>query len=177
MDHTGTPDATTEAEPLPPHNPVCMGCGPEAAAGYHLVVYRHGEGVMADYTFTEAHAGAPKLAHGGAVAAVCDDLLGHLLHLRRTPGVTRHLEIGYVAPVMLGERHRLTAEFESVEGRKLWSRCAGVGEDGRVRFTARALFIRVALEHFLSGMSPEERERAKAWLDEQRRRGNDVTAW
>lgn len=177
MDATASPDAAEAGDPLPPHSPMCMGCGPDAAAGYHLEVYRHGEGVMAEYTFTDAHAGAPGLAHGGAVAAVCDDLLGHLLHLRRIPGVTRHLEVGYVKPVMLGERHRLTADVESAEGRKLWCRCTALGEDGRVRFTARALFIQVALEHFLSGMSPEERERAKVWLAEQRGLGDDVTAW
>lgn len=156
---------------------MCMGCGSDAPAGYHLVVYQHDDGVRADYTFTQAHAGAPGLAHGGAVAAVCDDLLGHLLHLRKVPGVTRNLTIDYLKPVVLGERHRLTARIESVEGRKLWGTCTAAGEDERPRFRARALFIQVALEHFLAGMSPDERARAKAWLAEHRGLGEDVTAW
>lgn len=154
-----------------------MGCGPDATAGYHLVAYRHEEGVAAEYTFTQQHAGAPGLAHGGAVAAVCDDLLGHLLHLRNVAGVTRRLEVDYLKPVVLGETHRLTAELDNVEGRKLWGSLTAVGEDGRMRFRARALFIQVALEHFLAGMSPEEQVRAKAWLAEHRGLGEDVTAW
>lgn len=169
----GPPDA----QRLPPHQPSCLGCGPDNPAGYHLAVYRAGDGVVAEHVFTEAHVGAPGLAHGGAVATVCDDLLGFLLYVIETAAVTRHLEVDYLKPVVLGERHRLHATVESRDARKLWLRCAGHGPDGTLRFAARGLFISVGFEHFLQGLPPDERARAEEVLAEQRRAERDATAW
>ena len=77
---------------LPPHYPTCFGCGPEAEAGLHLVAQLDGSEVVASYTFSERHSGAPGIAHGGTVAALADDVLGYLLIVAREPGVTRRLE-------------------------------------------------------------------------------------
>lgn len=163
--------------PLPAHTPVCMVCGPQATAGYGLEAYWDGDEVVAEFVFGTPQAGAPGIAHGGAVAAVCDDLLGHVLTSVRIPAVTRHLEVEYLKPVMLGERHRLVARQESAEGRKVWIVCKAYGEDGGLRFTARGLFIRVGWSHFLAGLPPDERERAKEKLAEARAAGEDVSAW
>jgi acyl-coenzyme A thioesterase PaaI-like protein len=162
---------------LPPHTTRCMVCGPDAPAGFHLHPRREGDQVVAEFTFTEAHQGAPALAHGGAVAAVCDDLLGHVLRLVGAAAVTRRLEVEYLRPVVLGEPHRLAARLDSQEGRKLWISGEAVGEDGRKRFTASGLFVRVGLEHFLAGLPPQERARAQAALAAARRDAGDVTAW
>lgn len=166
-----------EGEPAQPHTPWCMGCGPDAPAGYHLEVYLHEGEVHATYTFGSAHAGGPGLAHGGAVAAVCDDLLGHVLTGSGIPAVTRMLQVDYQRPVLLGEPHRITGRVEAVDGRKVWLVCEGLGPDGVVRFSARGLFIKIGLEHFLAGLSAEERERAQEKIEELRAAGKDVTAW
>jgi acyl-coenzyme A thioesterase PaaI-like protein len=141
--------------------PDCMGCGPEAIAGFHLEPRRDGEDVIATYTFDSPHAGAPGLAHGGAVSALCDDLLGHVLVLHGVPAVTRRLEMDYLAPVLLHEPHELRARLVEKDGRKLWVTCEGRGPDGGERFRSRGLFVQVGLEHFLAGLSPEERARAE----------------
>jgi acyl-coenzyme A thioesterase PaaI-like protein len=154
-----------------------MVCGPDAAAGYRLRPWLEGDEVVADFTFTEAQAGSPGIAHGGSVAAVCDDLLGHVLTSRRIAAVTRHLEIEYLKPVILGQQHRLVARLEADEGRKVWIRCEAYGEDGGPRFTARGLFIRVGLEHFLAGLPPDERERAQRKLAQLRRDDEELSAW
>lgn len=62
-----------------------MGCGPENAQGLQLAVFRDGDMVYGDVTFDERHIGAPGLAHGGAVAAARDDVLGFTLWLAGTP--------------------------------------------------------------------------------------------
>jgi acyl-coenzyme A thioesterase PaaI-like protein len=111
--------------------------------------------------FDSAHAGGPGLAHGGAVSAVCDDLLGHVLAIYEVPAVTRRLEVDYLAPVLLHEPHQLAARLIERDGRKCWVEGEATGPDGRVRFTARGLFVQVGLEHFLAGLSPEERARAE----------------
>lgn len=163
--------------PLPPHTAGCMVCGPDAPAGYHLHPRREGDEVRADFTFSAAHQGAPALAHGGAVAAVCDDLLGHVLRLAGTPAVTRRLEVDYLRPVVLGEAHRLAARLDARQGRKLWISGEGMGADGEVRFRASGLFVEVGIEHFLAGLGPQERARAQAGLDRSRGEEGGVAAW
>ena len=173
----GSIEGPPDAEPLPPHQPYCLGCGPDNPHTFGLEVYRDGDTVVAEHVFAPQQAGSPGLAHGGAVALVCDDVIGFLLWVLQTPAVTRNLTVDYLRPVVLGERHRLRASLEQRDGRKLWLRCEGRGPDGTVRFTARALFIQVGFEHFLKNLPADERERAEAILAEQRKTGEDARAW
>jgi acyl-coenzyme A thioesterase PaaI-like protein len=101
--------------------------------------------------FDSRHVGAPGIAHGGAVATVLDDLFGFLLYLVREPAVTRHLEVGYRAPVLLGTRYLLEAGIERRDGRKLFVRAQGADELGEVVVEARAVFVIVGFEHFARG--------------------------
>ncbi|GAB4083194.1 PaaI family thioesterase [Modestobacter muralis] len=139
------------AGPLPPHHARCLGCGPENPHGHHLQVWREGDVVRARHVFDERHVGAPGIAHGGAVATVLDDLFGFLLYLIGDPAVTRHLEVGYRAPVMLGTSYLLEAGVQRREGRKLFVRAQGTNEGGAVVVEASALFVVVGLEHFSRG--------------------------
>lgn len=136
------------AERLPCHTRNCMGCGPDNPDGLNLVVYRSADTVYADVTFTERHVGAPGLAHGGAVAAACDDVLGFTLWITGTPAVTRSLTVEYLLPVPLGQPHRVTAHISSHNGRALHVSATGTGADGLTRFTAQAVFIIVSADHF-----------------------------
>lgn len=82
LPHQDVASGRTDAarpELLPAHTPTCMGCGPQNPHGLQLVAYRSGDTVYADVTFDERHIGAPGLAHGGAIAAACDDVLGFAL--------------------------------------------------------------------------------------------------
>ncbi len=137
-----------EAQRLPSHTPTCMGCGPDNPHGLQLAVYRTGDEVYADITFDERHIGAPGLAHGGAIAAACDDLLGFTLWIAGTPAVTRSLTVEYLQPVPLHHLHRLTARIAERIGRAIHVTGAGVGADGVTRFTATAVFIAVDAAHF-----------------------------
>lgn len=140
------PDSTLAA--LPPHHEQCLGCGPENPAGLHLAVYRDGDEVFTDVAFDARHRGAPGLAHGGAISAACDDLFGFVLYVIEQIAVTRTLSVDYLAPVPLGQSHRITARLHHRDGRRLHLEATGVGEDGVTRFTAQALFIVVDLNHF-----------------------------
>ncbi|HTF50549.1 MAG TPA: PaaI family thioesterase [Pseudonocardia sp.] len=133
---------------LPAHSPDCHGCGPRNAAGLRMQVWRSGDEVYSDVVFQPHHVGAPGLAHGGAVSAACDDLFGFVLYVVGQPGVTRSLEIDYLAPVELGVPHRVTAGLDRREGRKLYMAASGVRPDGQVSFTARSVFLVVDLAHF-----------------------------
>ncbi|OBG89897.1 thioesterase [Mycobacterium sp. 1164985.4] len=142
------PDSASPPQRLPSHTPTCMGCGPQNPYGLQLMVYRDGDLVYGDVTFDERHIGAPGLAHGGAVAAACDDLLGFTLWIAGTPAVTRSLTVEYLLPVPLHQPHRVAAHIASRDGRALHVMGTGTGSDGVTRFTASAVFITVSADHF-----------------------------
>ena len=133
---------------LPPHYPTCLGCGPDAEQGYHLQVRLDGDAVVGEHVFEPRQSGAPGIAHGGAVATVLDDLLGYLLYVARVPGVTRHLAVEYLRPVLVGMPYALRGTLEQRDGRKLWVTATCTAPDGTVVATARGLFIAVEVSHF-----------------------------
>lgn len=134
--------------PLPPHQHNCFGCGPDNAAGLHLHYARERETVHATLTLDARHEGAPGLAHGGALAAILDDVQGGVLVAMRQRAVTAKLEVNYVAPVVLGRELRVEAWLAGVEGRKI--RLVGRVRDGeRTVASGLGLFIAVDREHFV----------------------------
>src|SRR3954451_6723982 len=133
---------------FPPHQPNCMGCGPDNPASLGLRMRADGEGVAGEVTFGAVHEGAPGVAHGGAVATALDDALGMLLMRLRRPAVTRRLEIDYERPCFVGRRYDVTATRERVDGRKLWL-VAALREAEQIVARAHGLFICVDAEHFL----------------------------
>ncbi|SFB64321.1 Thioesterase superfamily protein [Amycolatopsis marina] len=144
----GTAMADSTLTSLPPHHPRCLGCGPDNPAGLHLAVSRDGDSVVTDVTFDARHRGAPGLAHGGAISAACDDLFGFVLYVVEEMAVTRRLTVDYLAPVPLGQPHRITAGLQRRHGRRLHLEATGTGHDGITRFTAEALFVVVDHNHF-----------------------------
>ena len=136
---------------LPPHYVRCFGCGPEQAHGLHLRV-RVGEGatILATFTVTEAHTGAPGLAHGGVLATAMDEALGFVAGLQRRPAVTGKLEVEFARPVPIGTELHISARGLGDHGRKLYvAGEARLGSpDGDVAVRAAGLFIVVPVEHF-----------------------------
>lgn len=133
---------------LEPHGSRCFGCGPDNPAGLALQVYRSGDEVMADLRFDRKHAGAHGVVHGGVLASACDDLLAFLLYQLHVPAVTRSLQVEYLAPVPVGEPHRVRGRLSARAGRRLTMTAEGAAADGSVRFTAHAVFVEVDLAHF-----------------------------
>jgi uncharacterized protein (TIGR00369 family) len=136
---------------LPHHYASCFGCGDEHPTGLHLsVTVREGVAVDAVFRVSEAHQGAPGLAHGGVLATAADETLGFLNWLLRRPAVTARLEVDYLRPVPIGTDLHLRAECTAVSGRKAYVRCEGRLDDpdGPVALRAGGLFIEVPMEHF-----------------------------
>ncbi|MCX6468730.1 MAG: PaaI family thioesterase [Corynebacteriales bacterium] len=132
---------------LPAHSPLCMGCGPENSSGLQLEVYRDSDRVYADHSFTEKHVGGPGLAHGGAISAACDDIMGFTLWIAGTPAVTRTLTVKYRRPVPLRVPVRLTAWIDKSTDRMLHIGASGTVE-GETYFSATGEFVKVDLSHF-----------------------------
>jgi acyl-coenzyme A thioesterase PaaI-like protein len=146
-------------EPLPPHQPNCLGCGDENPGSMGLRMWAEGERIRGEVTLDRRHEGAPGFAHGGAIATVLDDALGSLLMLIRKPAVTAKLEIDYRKPAFIGRRFEVASWVESMEGRKLHL-AGNLKEQGETIAEARALFLTVDVEHFAEGARKlSERER------------------
>jgi len=148
---------------LPPyHLPWCFGCGPENSNGLRLEARIEGDLVVADIQFAPWFQGGPGLAHGGAVAAFFDDLMGFVPVAHHVPAVTAHLEVDYRRPISLGTTVRGEAWLTRRVGRKLWARGVGTDGSGEILIESRALFLAVNAEHFvkaLDDMPVEQRER------------------
>ena len=138
-------------EPLPPHHPGCMGCGPENPAGIGMRMERDGDRVHGSVELDQRHQGAPGYAHGGAVATILDDALGMLLLVLRRPAVTARIEVDFRRPAYLGRRFEVEAWVDRVDGRKLWM-AAALHDHGEVVAEARSLFLEVKPEHFARGL-------------------------
>lgn len=149
------------AAALPPHQPNCLGCGPQNPGSMGLSLHADGGRVKGLVTLDRRHEGAPGFAHGGAVATVLDDALGSLLMLIEVPAVTARLEVDYRAPAFLGREFRVEAWLESREGRKLWLGGA-ISDAGESIADASGLFVQVDGAHFLRGAAnlPKDWRRA-----------------
>ena len=137
-------------EPLPPHHPHCLGCGPENPASVGLKMERDGERVRGSVTLDDRHQGAPGYAHGGAVTTILDDALGMLLFVLRRPAVTARIEVDFRRPAYLSHPFEVEAWVHEIDGRKLWM-LAELRDAGELIAAARSLFLEVDPKHFARG--------------------------
>ncbi|WP_211323248.1 PaaI family thioesterase [Amycolatopsis palatopharyngis] len=163
---TPHPDAPIAGSKLGVHYDECFGCGDEQEAGLHLQsTVGEGATVRSQFTVTEAHQGAPGLAHGGLLACAFDEALGSTVgNLLRRPAVTGRLETDFRRPVPVGSTLHIVAKLDGVAGRKIYVSADGHldAEDGPVAVRARGLFVTVELEHFTSHGDADALEKMRA---------------
>ncbi|WP_236790636.1 PaaI family thioesterase [Amycolatopsis sp. GM8] len=152
------PDAPPPGTKFPTHYDQCFGCG-TLDGGLHMRATMGEQArVHSQFTVTEAHQGAPGLAHGGLLACAFDEALGAAVgQLLRRPAVTGKLETDFLRPVPVGSTLFITAKLDGIAGRKLYASAEGRldAEDGPVALRARALFVEVTFEHFTTHGAPD----------------------
>lgn len=140
-------------ENVPAHHPNCFGCGAENPSSMGLRMWIDEDRVLGAIRFGAHHEGGPGLAHGGAVAAVFDDLLGAVPSALHLPAVTASLTVEFRAPAVLGPELQVQALLERREDRKLFTR--GTLHHGPTLLAeAHALFLVVDLDHFRQAGQP-----------------------
>jgi len=129
--------------------------GPANPTAMEVDMRRHGEGVRATVTFGAAFESAPGRAHGGAVCAVVDDVLGYLMVCLGIPAYTARLEIDYRGGVPIDEPVTYDARETSREGRKsqveLTVRAADAPPNTPPLIEATGLFVLVTPEQLAPG--------------------------
>jgi uncharacterized protein (TIGR00369 family) len=137
-------------EELPYHQPGCYGCGPDNRTGLGLVAYAAEPGaVEATYTFDRRFEGGPGVVHGGATAALLDDLFGRVLVRILVLAVTVDLQVRYERAVHLDEPCRLRAELVEHVGRDLRMRAEVVQHEQR-KVTATGRFRTIELDRLVN---------------------------
>lgn len=113
-------------------------------------ITREGDEAVLRTTLGPAFEGAPGRAHGGAVAALIDDVMGFVLSINATPAYTGRLTITYRAPTPLGVELEMRARLHARDGRKL--RIEADAHHGTTLIAqGEGLFIAVDPESFAAG--------------------------
>lgn len=132
---------------LPYHLPNCFGCGPQNDVGLGLrTTVAENDAIAAEVIFERRFEGAPGLAHGGAIAALFDDLFGSVLMRVLALGVTTELTVRYRRPVRLDQTLHALARLDHRDDRDLYV-SGELEQDGEVVATATGIFRTVPAEH------------------------------
>jgi acyl-coenzyme A thioesterase PaaI-like protein len=149
------PDAPAAGASLGQHYARCYGCGVDQPGGLHMTfTVGRDVRVISEFVVTEAHEGAPGLAHGGVLSAALDETQATLLWVLRMPAVTARLETDFLAPVPVGAIVRIEASCLGLADRKIYTSAEGRlvaahgASDGVLAMRSAALFVTVPVEHF-----------------------------
>ena len=96
--------------------------------------------VEGEVTLGLTHEGPPLHTHGGVVALLFDQLLGHAASADGTPGMTVALELRFRKPTPYGLPLKVTAEVTHNDGRKVISE-GRIEHDGVVTAEAKGVFL------------------------------------
>lgn len=158
---TRHPKARRPGELINLHHSMCHGCGDDALEGLHIKVYAsEGFTVTASMKVEPRMEGGPGMIHGGVLSAAFDEVMGHLPLLIGPSAVTAHLEIDFVAPILLGTTLYFRGRILGKQRRKIYTEVEAFGvdpssnPDAQPVATSHALFITVNLaEHYGESMA------------------------
>jgi acyl-coenzyme A thioesterase PaaI-like protein len=128
---------------LRPFSPVI---GPANPAAPPMLVRMCEDGsVVGEVTMRAIHEGPPGAVHGGWVAALLDQLLGHANAAVGVGGMTAELTVRYRRPTPYGVPLEVRARSDRVDGRRVEA-SGEVVADGIVTASAKGLFLRPSPE-------------------------------
>ena len=82
-----------------PNDGGCFGCSPSHPHGLQLTFERRGDAVVSRYVIPDRFHGAPRIAHGGVVATILDEVsCAAVFFVRESMVVTGELSVRYLKP-------------------------------------------------------------------------------
>ena len=137
-------------------NPVIGAANPYAPP---MTVEVVGEGeVEGTVTLGAIHEGPPGSVHGGIVATLLDQLLGHAIAAADAPGMTVELTVRYQKPTPFLVPLTLRGRHDRTDGRRVWASAEIVTPEGDVTASATGTFLQLTEKH---------RERMAALMEER----------
>jgi len=121
----------------------CFGCGEDNTYGLGLRPYKDEAGLMAEFVAQPHHQGFARVAHGGIVAAVLDEIVTTAVAVASESLVaTRSLDIRYFSPLRLGRRHVVRGRLAKGDAALLEGEGEIVDEEtGARNASARGTFV------------------------------------
>lgn len=127
--------------------------GVENALRPTSVRYRRvGEEVHAEVLLGPALEGAPGRAHGGATAAMFDDVMGAIQRVSGLSGYTKTLDVSYLGPMPVTEVAHFRA-FVAEQTERSFTVDAEARHDGQIVATARGVFTLMTADRFVEAAS------------------------
>ncbi len=156
----------TDYEIIPEHG-YCFVCGTANPKGIGLVWrgYKNGE-IRSTFTLGKEQQGPPNFAHGGASAAILDEIMGMAAWYAGYKIVSVNLNITYLRPVPLNVRLEAQGEIYKKEGKKIFARGKIILPDGEVAVEGKSVLVEP--ENFFDDY---EEEYQKLFRKVEQRRG------
>ena len=126
---------------LAEHGP-CFVCGTANPHGMHVTWYADEQGrVSTRIALDDSQQGPPGYAHGGASAALLDEVMGAAVWYAGNRVVAVNLECAYRHPLPLGADLTVWGEVVEQTGRTVWARGEIVLPDGTVAVIGRGIYV------------------------------------
>jgi len=108
-----------QGKPKPRKNH-CFGCGHDNPQGMRLkfTLDEESRQAVCHFKLSRKYTGPPGHSHGGIIATILDEAMGKVNKFRNVLALTSSMEIKYLKPVPLGQALTVTAQEQSVEGRR-----------------------------------------------------------
>lgn len=85
-------------------NHKCFGCSPSNPSGLQMKFYSRGESVFSWVTVPDHLCGWHNLAHGGAVSAVLDEIMGRAaVYFLKKFIMTKSMTVEFLKPILIGQ--------------------------------------------------------------------------
>ena len=123
----------------------CFVCGKKNELGLRLdFTYPQPGRAEAACAIPEHFSGWRRLAHGGLLATLLDEVMAHACLNTEGAAVTMELTVRFLKPVEVGQQVRITGEIREVKGRILVTQgeVLNSGEEVVARASARFLKVR-----------------------------------
>ncbi|MCF7826592.1 MAG: PaaI family thioesterase [Candidatus Marinimicrobia bacterium] len=104
--------------------------------------------VFAEVTFGQLAQGPPGHAHGGAISAVFDELMGACCWVNSYPAMTAQYTTRFFKPLPLEKEVLYCAKIKMVDGHKISLKAKLIDETDKQYASARGLFIIQEMERF-----------------------------
>jgi uncharacterized protein (TIGR00369 family) len=141
---------------VPEHGP-CFICGSQNPNNAGIIWWERTDGVIvSEVTLSEAQQGAAGFTHGGASAAILDEVMGVAVWRAGYQVVTVNLEVEYRRPVPLGELIQIEGQVVDQVGRSIRARGELHLPDGTVAVIGRGIFVEAP--HFFEGPMYQDEE-------------------
>jgi len=125
-----------------PYHGWCFVCGNENPHGIGITMFLDDDGsITSDFTLNEAHQGPPGHTHGGASAAILDELMGLVVWAAGHKVVAANININYRKLLPLNQPLTAQSRITRVDERKVFSEGKILLADSTVAVDGTGIYI------------------------------------